>query len=157
MNLSAAMTDESNADQQVARSPFRKTQRSGVRGADQRSKRSDAGIARIDGKPLTRGRGRGVEFADSDSSFGDNRHVVRLMRHDSRHSLKRYADCDSRWTNLRECARAAERGERDPIALAHPYNFANFLDAAGLDDYVRNVLLNVDWFANASRTDKRGD
>jgi len=79
------------------------------------------------------------------------------MRHDSRHSLKRYADCDSRWTNLRECARAAERGERDPIALAHPHNFANLFDAAGLDDYVRNVLLNVDWFANVSRTDKRGD
>jgi len=51
----------------------------------------------------------------------------------------------------------AERGERDPIYFAHPYDFANFLDAAGLDDCVRNVPLGVDWFADVRRAYERTD
>ena len=46
-----------------------------------------------------------------------------------------------------------EWGERDPIDFAHPYDFANFLDAAWLDDCVRSVLLGVDWFADVGRAD----
>jgi hypothetical protein len=51
----------------------------------------------------------------------------------------------------------AERGERDPIDLAHLYDFANFLDAAGLDDYVRNAALGVYWFADVRRAYERTD
>jgi hypothetical protein len=51
----------------------------------------------------------------------------------------------------------AERGERDPIYFAHPYDFANFLGAAGLDDCVRNVPLGVYWFADVGRADERTD
>jgi hypothetical protein len=51
----------------------------------------------------------------------------------------------------------AEGGERNPIDLAHPYDFANFVDAAWLDDHVRNVPLGVDWFADVWRPDDCGN
>jgi hypothetical protein len=59
--------------------------------------------------------------------------------------------------DLRESARAAERGEWDPIDLARPYDFANFFDAAWLDDCVRSVPLGLDWFADVWRPNDCGN
>jgi hypothetical protein len=76
------------------------------------------------------------------------------VRDDSRHPLERYAECDGRWANLRERARLAKRGECDPIALTHSYNFAYFIGAGWLYDHIGSASLRVERIAKVSGADE---